>query len=218
LGFDLFDITYIARLASGAKIVVTNSRSNVRTWDDIVKASKKAPVKIAITGFGASNHVASILLIDATGLAARPVIFDGTAGANAALIRGDVLLGLNSLDSLQNLINAGELRPILTFSEKSEYPGVNNVKEIGFPELVEPLKSQRYLIGPPKLPAGVKKIIQDVLKSAFKDKEFLVWNQKAKMSYDPVLSGEIDPLVRKIQNFYKSKEGILREYLLEKKG
>jgi tripartite-type tricarboxylate transporter receptor subunit TctC len=218
LGFNLFDITFVARLSSGTKIVVTNSRSNLRTWDDIVKASKKAPLRIAITGFGASNHIATILLIDETGLAAKPVIFDGTAGANAALIRGDVALGLNSEDSLKSLIDAGELRPVLTFSEKSEYPGVNNVKEIGFPELVEPLKSQRYLIAPPKLPAAIKTTLQNVLKKAFADKEFLAWNEKAKMSYDPVIGPEIDLLVKKIQNFYQSKESILREYLTEKKA
>jgi tripartite-type tricarboxylate transporter receptor subunit TctC len=218
LGFNLFDITFVARLSSANKIVVTNSRSNIRTWDDIVKASKKAPLRIAITGFGASNHIASILLIDETGLAAKPVIFDGTAGANAALIRGDVALGLNSEDSLKTLIDAKELRPVLTFSEKSEYPGVNNVKEIGFPELVEPLKSQRYLIAPPRLPAAIKTTLQNVLKKAFADKEFLAWNEKAKLSYDPVIGPEIDLLVKKIQNFYQSKESILREYLTEKKA
>lgn len=218
LGFDIFDITFVARLSSANKILVTNSRSNIRTWDDIVRASKKSPVRIAITGFGASNHIATILLIDETGLVARPVIFDGTAGANAALIRGDVLLGLNSEDSLRNLIDAKELRPVLTFTEKTEYPGVNNVKEIGFPELVEPLKSQRYLIGPPKMPAGIKRTLQNVLKSTFADKELLAWNEKAKMSFAPVLGPEIDLLVKKIQKFYQSKESILREYLMEKKA
>ncbi len=218
LGFNLFDITFIARLSSANKIVVTNSRSPIRTWEDVVKASKKSPIKIAITGFGASNHVASILLIDETRLNARPVIFDGTAGANAALIRGDVLLGLNSEDSLKNLIDAKELRPVLTFSDKTDYPGVNNVKEIGYPDLVEPLKSQRYLIAPPKLPADMKKTLQDVLKKTFADKEFLAWNEKARMSFAPVIGEDVDGLVRKIQNFYKSKEGILREYLQEKKA
>jgi tripartite-type tricarboxylate transporter receptor subunit TctC len=218
LGFDLFDITFIARLSSASKVLVTGSRSNIRTWDDIVQASQKAPLRVGITGFGASNHVASILFIDTTRISARPVIFDGTAGANAALIRGDVPLGINSEDSLRNLINAKELRPILTFTEKSVYPGVPNIKEIGFPELIEPIKSQRYVIAPPKLPADKKKALEDILRKTMVDQEFLAWNKKAEMSFDPVFGPDLDNLVRNIQNFYQGKEKILREYLVEKKG
>ncbi len=217
LGFDIFDLTFIARLGSGSKVVVTNAKSPVRTWSDVVAASKKAPVRIAITGFGASNHVASILLIATTGISAKPVIFDGTAGANAALMRGDVLLGLNSEDSLKALIDAKELRPVLDFSEKSDFAGCTTVKDIGFPELVEPLKSQRYLIGPPKMPADVRKTLDKALRGAFADKEFLSWVQKTGMSYAPVFNQDIDRLVKTIQDFYKSKEGVLREYLLDKK-
>ncbi len=218
LGFDLFNITFIARLSSASKVLVTSSRSNLRSWEDLVKASQKAPIKIAITGFGASNHVASILFIDTTRLSARPVIFDGTAGANAALIRGDVPVGINSEDSLKTLIQAKELRPVLTFTEKSEYPGVPNVKEIGFPELIEPIKSQRYVIAPPGLPPEIKKTIEDILKRTMTDKEFIAWNEKADISFDPVFGPELDKLVRAIQNFYKSREKILREYLTDKKN
>lgn len=218
LGFDLFEITFIARLSSANKVLVTYNKSNLYTWDDIVKASKKAPIRIAITGFGASNHVASILFIDTTGLSAKPVIFDGTAGANAALLRGDVPLGINSEDSLKNLIEIKELRPVLTFSEKTEYPGVTNIKEIGFPELIEPIKSQRYVIAPPALPSEIKKLLEDVLKKTMVDKEFLAWNEKTGLSFAPVFDPELDKLVKDIQRFYKSKEKILREYLTDKKS
>ncbi len=218
LGFDLFEITFIARLSSASKVLVTYNKSNIYTWEDILKASKKAPLRIAITGFGASNHVASILFIDTTGLSAKPVIFDGTAGANAALLRGDVSLGINSEDSLRNLIRIKELRPVLTFSEKTEYPGVKNIKEVGFPELIEPIKSQRYLIAPPGVPKEVRKILEDVLKKTMEDKEFLAWREKAGLNYDPVFGVELDQLVKNIQSFYKNKEKILREYLVAGEG
>lgn len=217
LGFDLFEITYLARLAASNKVLVTNYKSNLNTWDDIVRASKKAPLRIAISGFGASNHVASLLFIDTTKLAAKPVIFDGAAGSNAALLRGDVPLGIQSEDSVRQLIDAKELRPVLTFSQKSKYSGVLNVKGIGFPELNDVVSSQRYVIAPPGMPANIKRILEDVLKRTMADPEFLAWNEKAEMSFDPVIGPELDPLVKNIHSFYKSKERILREYLLEKK-
>lgn len=218
LGFDLFTITYIARLAASSKVLLTNYKSNIHTWDDITKASKKSPVRIGISGFGASNHLASILFIDTTKLSAKPVIFDGQAGCNAALLRGDIPVGVASEDSVKNLIDIKELRPVLTFSEKTKYSSAPNVKEIGFPELNDVVSSQRYVIAPPGLPANIKKILEEAFKKTMVDKEFLAWNEKAGMSFDPVIGPELDKLIRGIQNFYQSKEKVIREYLGEKKS
>jgi len=218
LGFDLFSINFIGRLASAHKVLVTNKKSNLNTWDDVVKASKQAPVKIGIGGFGASNHVAAILFIGASQLAARMIMLEGTPQVNALLIRGDFPLAMHSWDSIRPLIEANELRPIVTFSEAIKYPGVPNVKEIGFPELNDILDSQRYVIAPAKLPGNVKTILEDSMKKAVADKEFIAWKEKANMSYDPVIGSEFEALIKNILTFYKSKEKILREYLVEKKS
>lgn len=216
LGFDMFEMTYLSRLAAASKVLVTSTRSNINSWDDLIKASKKNPVKLGITGFGASNHVAAVLFIDTTKLNAKPVIFDGSAGLSAALIRNDVPVGMQSEDSVKNLIDANELRPLLTFSEKTKYKTVQNVKDIGFPELNDVVSSQRYLVAPPGMPPGIKKILVKVLQAALKDKEFLAWNEKMQMSLDPVYGADLDKLVKNINKFYLSKEKTLKEYLSTK--
>jgi tripartite-type tricarboxylate transporter receptor subunit TctC len=216
LGFDMFDMTYVSRIAAAAKVLVTYERSSLNNWDDLVKLSKKNPVKLGITGFGASNHVAAVLFIDTTRLAAKPVIFDGSAGLSAALIRGDVAVGMQSEDSVKNLVDANELRPLLTFSQKTKYPQVQNVKDVGFPELNDVASSQRYVVGPPGMPPPIKKRLVDSLKAAVADKDFLTWNEKAGMSIDPVFGSDLEKLVKHIHKFYLSKEKILKEYLAEK--
>jgi tripartite-type tricarboxylate transporter receptor subunit TctC len=213
LGFDMFGLTYISRIAAAAKVLVTNSRSNVNSWDDLVKLSKKNPVKLGITGFGASNHVAAVLFIDTTKLNAKPVIFDGSSGLSAALIRGDVAVGMQSEDSVKNLVDADELRPLLTFSEKTKYSQVQNVKDIGFPELNDVVSSQRYVVAPPGMPPLVKKKLTESLKAAVTDKSFLIWNEKAGMSIDAVFGSELEILIKNIHKFYLSKERTLKEYL-----
>ena len=218
LDFDLFEINFIARLGSSNKVLVTNKKSNLFTWDDILKASKQAPVKIGIGGFGASNHVAAIMFVGTSQLAARIIIFEGTSQVNALLIRGDFPLAMHSFDSVRNLIEIKEFRPILTFSEAIKYPGVQNVKDIGFPELNEVLNSQRFVIAPPKLPKDIKKILEDAVRKAVVDKEFLEFNKKAGISYYPVIGSEFDSLIINIMGFYKSKEKVLREYLVEQKS
>ena len=218
LGFDLFKITFIARLTCNSKVLLTGGRSNLYTWDDIVKASKKAPLRIAIGNFGTANHAAVIMFTDTTKLAAKPVFFGGTAGASAALIRGDAPLGLNSLNDIRSLIDAKEIRPVLSFSEKSEYPGVPSVKDIGFPELVEAIKSQKYVIAPPAMPADIKKILQDLLKKTMEDEEFLAWSKKIGQPFEPIFGPELDKLVKEVLDFFKGKEKILKEYMTEKKS
>ena len=213
LPFDLSEITFIARLASSHKYLVTNRKSNFSTWDDVVKASKSTPVKLALSGFGGSNYIAFVFFTDTTGLALKPVIFDGTAGSNGAIIRGDVPITINSEDSLRNLIEVNELRPLLTFTERAVYPGVPTIKDIGFPELIEPVRSQRYLVAPPKLPANIKRIYEDALRKVFEDKGFLAWNEKAKVTYDPVFGSDFEKLIGIVHGFYKQKEKVLREHL-----
>jgi tripartite-type tricarboxylate transporter receptor subunit TctC len=213
LPFDFYEMTYIARLSSSHKILVATKKSDFMTWDDVVKASKSAPVKLALSGFGGSNYIAFVFFMDTTGLPLKPVIFDGTAGANSALIRGDVPISINSEDSLKNLIEIKEIRPLVTFTDQTKFPGVPTIKEVGYPELVEPVRSQRYLIAPPKLPGNIKRIYEDALKKVFADKEFIAWNQKAKITYDPVFGSDFDNLIKTIQGFYKKKEKVLRENL-----
>jgi len=217
LDFDPFKLTYLARLASSSKVLLTSSKSNLNSWDDVVKASKKAPLKISIGNYGTSNHIGVLLFVEATGLAAKPVFFGGTAGSNSALIRGDVQLGFNSEDAVKTLIEAKELRPLLTFSENTRFSGVASIKDIGYPELAEPIKSQRYVIAPPGLPTELKNILENALKKTVEDKDFLSWNEKANLNMAPVFDPDIDRLVKNIHGFYKSKEKFLTEELSQKK-
>lgn len=213
--FNLLEVTYLSRLASSHKVLVTNKQSNLLTWNDVLDASRKAPLKIAITGFGGSNHIASIFFIDALGLPAKTIMFSGTAGASSALIRGDVAIGLNSLDSLKNLIDIGEVRPVLTFTEKPVFQGVPTIKDIGHPELIEIVKSQRYVIAPPGFPAKIENILENAMRKSLADKEFIAWKEKTGISYDPVIGPEAHTLVRSIHAQYMKREKLLKTNLVK---
>jgi len=114
LGFDPFELTYLAQAASGKKMLVTGKNSNLRTWEDVEKLSKERPVKFGNATFASSNHVGTILIIDTTGISAKMILFGAGPNTYAALMRGDIDLALNNTDSLKELVDAGELRPVLT--------------------------------------------------------------------------------------------------------
>lgn len=218
LGFDPFDLTYLAGLSSGKKVLVTGKKSNLRTWDDLVKASQKAPLKIGINAFGASNHVAAIMFVETTHLAARLVFAQGAAQVNSLLIRGDFPLAMQAWDSCLPLISAKEILPVLTFSREIEYPGAQSIKEIGFPDLMEVLNSQRYIIAPPKVPASIKNILEDALRKSMEEKEFIAWSEKVGQSFIPVIGPDFDKVVKRYISFYKSNEAIIRKYLIPEKS
>jgi tripartite-type tricarboxylate transporter receptor subunit TctC len=212
LSFDAFELTLIGKLGGASKVLATNKKSNLHTWDDVIKASKKAPIDISVAGFGSSNHLAAIFLIEAAKLEAKPIVASGSSESIAALMRGDVPIGIYPVDTLKRLIDANEVRPLLTLTNE-KYFGVPNAKEIGFPELIESTQSQRYVIAPPKLPASIKKTLVDALKKTVADKEFLALNEKVGLGIDPVIGPEFDQMFKDVYNFFKTKEKLIREYI-----
>lgn len=213
LGFDPFDLTFICRVAASPKVLITNGRSNIRSWDDLVKLSKKNSVKIGVTGFGTANHITSFVLPETTGLNAKPVIFEGSAGLSAAMIRQDVPVGMYSEDSVGSLVDAGELRPLLTFSEKTRWKTAQNVKDIGFPELNDVMSAQRYAVAPPGVPQSIRKMLATALQKALMDKGFLAWNEKMQICIDPAVGADLDKIIKNNQKFYESKAKLLKTYL-----
>ena len=212
LSFNVFELTLIGRLGGAGKVLAANKKSNLHTWDDVIKTSKKAPIDMSVAGFGSSNHLAAIFLIEATKLEAKAIVASGSSESVAALMRGDVPIGIYPVDTLKRLIDANEVRPLLTLTNEKLF-GVPNAKEIGFPELIEATQSMRYVIAPPKLPASIKKVLVDALKKTVVDKEFLALNEKAGLGMDPLIGPEFDQKFKDIFNFFKSKEKIIRDYI-----
>lgn len=68
--FDVAMFTYLAKLDSSYKLVVTN-QNGFKSWEEAVESSKKAPLKISVGQFGRANHIAGILLKEALGLNAK---------------------------------------------------------------------------------------------------------------------------------------------------
>jgi tripartite-type tricarboxylate transporter receptor subunit TctC len=212
LSYNAFELTLLGRLGGAGKVLAANKKSNLHTWDDVIKASKKAPIDLSVAGFGSSNHLAAIFLIEAAKIEGKAIVASGSSESVAALIRGDISLGIYPVDTLKRLIDANEVRPLLTLTNEKLF-GVPNAKEIGFPQLIESTQSMRYVIAPPKLPASIKKTLTDALKKTVMDKEFLALNEKAGLGMDPLIGPEFDQKFKEIYDFFKSKEKLIREYI-----
>ena len=66
------------------------------------------------------------------------------------------------------------------------------------------------------MPANIKNTLVTALKKTVTDKEFIAWNDKVELSFDPIFPPDVDKWTRKMQEFYKQKEPLLKKYLSKK--
>jgi len=211
--FDLTKYTYLAKLLSTTKIIVTG-KNGLKSWQEAMEISKKAPLKIGVPKFGGNNHVAGILLKEALGLNAKFICSQGTPDTMAMVIRGDVHVGLASEDSISDLVQTKEVRVILTYKDTDEYPGAVTLKALGHPELDAYSSGHRFAIAPPGLPKEIASLYIEAFKRNIADKEFQEWAKRRKFHFTPLYGDSALELVNRYIQYFKNMEGTLKKYLL----
>ncbi len=213
IDFDYTKYTFLVRTGAAERVIVAK-KNTFKTWDELFKAGKTKELKMAASNFGRGYHVACILVKEATRLPARLINFPGAAENMNALVRGDVDIAMLTQESAKTMVEAGEFKALLYIAEKSAYPGVPSIADIGHPELAEPLKLQRLVIGPPNLPKPVKDTLIAAFKKVLNNKEFLEHAKKIDFDADPLYGADAEKLANKLFAYYTSQTPLLKKYLL----
>jgi len=214
IGFDVASYSFLAKLDSQNKMIVTN-KNGFNSWDEAVKMSKKTPLKIAVGQFGRGNHTAGILLKETLGLNAIFINTQSTAGNIAMIIRGDVHAGIVSEDAISNVLQSKEVKVLLTYKETDDYPGSVSLKQLGFPDIGEYAYNPRFAVGPPGLPKEIKNKLIEALKRTIMDKKIQEWSKQQKVKFTPLYGDEAREIAKKRINFYQSNEAMMRKHLQE---
>lgn len=210
--FDYTDFTFLVRSGASDRIILT-TKNGFKSWDEMMKAGRQKEIKWAASNFGQGHHVSSILVKETAKVPARLVNFPGAAENLNALLRGDVQVALVSEESAKAMIQAGELRVLTVLSGTSSYPGVPSISQLGYPELAEPLKLHRFIIGPPKMPREVTDPLLDAFRRAFADKEFLTLAKRVDFDPAPVYGAEAERIAKSLFKYYEDKTPVLKKYL-----
>ena len=96
--------------------------------------------------------------------------YKGSAAYVLAVARGDGDLTLAPVIVMKKFIQAGEIRGVFTTEEKSSVSGVPTIASLGHKNLIG-LGVDRYVLGPPGMPAPVAKTLSEALVKAMKDPE-----------------------------------------------
>ncbi|MBL8589644.1 MAG: tripartite tricarboxylate transporter substrate binding protein [Methylobacteriaceae bacterium] len=179
--YSLDSFSPIGGLVYDPMILAVRKESEFKTIADVVKFAKEKPGQLSIGTTGASGnseHLGMLQVERATGAKFNFVHFGSTAPMQQALLGGHLPVGTIGLSEGIALHRAGTLRILGAFSE-SRYPfapDVPTVKEQGIEALSG---SSRGIAGPAGIPAPILKQLQDALKSAAADPEYVENAKKA---------------------------------------
>lgn len=184
--YDMTKYTWLGRIATAGYVLAVAGRSKFRTLKDLI--ALKRPIKQAELGRGGTSYMASGVLWKTVGKKVKFITgYKSSAQYALATIRGDgdvVLLAAGSYRKYvrgkgkKRGINPSDLRAVLDLTDKkSQFPGVQNAVEAGYPSLAQ-LGLSRIVATTPKTPKRIAKVMEAALRDAVLDPEFIAWAKK----------------------------------------
>ncbi len=186
--YDMNKYTWVGRIATAGYVLAVSGRSEFKTLKDLINL--KRPVKQAELGRGGTSYMASGVLWKTVGKEVKFITgYKSSAQYALATIRGDgdvVLLATGSYrryvqgKGKKRGINPSDLRAVLELTrDKSQFPGVQNAVEAGYPSLAD-LGLSRIVATTPNTPKNIASVLETALKKAVLDPEFVAWAKKVR--------------------------------------
>src|SRR6218665_2340092 len=113
-------------------VVVVSAESPIRSFADLVEASKRQTGGVSFAVGATGYQLAVIFLANSSGLVANIVPYKGTPQAITDVIGQQVTATMSDFGTMRALIEAGKVRPILAFADRriAAIPGVPSLKDL----------------------------------------------------------------------------------------
>jgi len=182
--YDINKFTWLAHVGGSPYIAGVSAKSSIKSLDDLKKLGR--PVKCTSTGFGATAYAACQIVAKVVGFPLQMLGgYKGSAAYVLAVARGDGDLALAPVLVMKKFIQAGQIRGIFTTEKTSSVPGVPTIASLGHKNLTG-LGVDRYLLGPPGMPAAVTKTLSDALVKAMENPEAAAKAVKTGEAFEPL--------------------------------
>jgi len=216
---DYNDFTHLGAYATFFPIVIAATKSNVRfnTIQDAIAYAKANPGKVNMStaGVGQSWWVAAMSFIGGTGIKVNTIPQPGAGAMTVAQVAGGhAELGVAALGSAKSMVESGQVKFLATLGEgraPAPYDKVPTVKELGYDVSWE---STNFVMGPPKMPQDVVKVLVAAIEKAAKDPEYIKFANERNTRWEYIPPQEIVPAFDKRRVAVReimSKAGILKE-------
>lgn len=199
-------ITYLFQLDAAPSLVVVRSDGSYKTMGDM----KGKSIRFAVT---TDNTMGTNVLANALGAKGTFITYNGVPECCMAVARGDADTTWSILGSLKRQVTAleGKLKPVMLIGGDREpsLPDVPSARQMALNLEEEAFIFRHVLVGPPKVPEDVKKILIEALDKAIHDPQFAP--QMAKVGYPavPLTGADLKKIVDRASKVVEKYEKFL---------
>ncbi|MDF1592304.1 MAG: tripartite tricarboxylate transporter substrate-binding protein [Desulfobacterales bacterium] len=179
--YDLGKIEWLGRSDAEPHIIAVGKKSPFRSIKDLMEANRT--VVFSATGKGSDDFLAAAVIADALGFKLRQVVgFGGTSETNLVVVKGDVDGTQSTVGSLLNLIDSGDVIPILQVALERDprFKDVPLAIEIAPPDkkdimtaITNTFEFGRAFCTPPGVSADRVKLLREAVWGVFSDKDII---------------------------------------------
>lgn len=203
--FDIDTFTPIINQVLDPGVIYVKTDSPYKTLKDLIDDARKRPgeIKAGTTGILSDDHLAILMLEEATKVKFRIVHFDGDSPQVTALLGGQIDVNFLNVGGLTPRVKSGQLRALLVMDrEKCKfYPDVPTSVELGYPTVLS--SSTRGIVGPKGLPEPIVKRLQATFKKAMEDPEHLKNMDKAGLAIKIMMGEEYSKYIKSVHEQVK---------------
>lgn len=204
--YEIENFTWLTRIAVTPYTLAVNSKGPYTTLDALKKARG---LKYPVTSPASTAAVAGLIMANAIGLDVKLLPgYKGSAKTSLSIIRGDTHLSLFANRQYAKYAKGGDLKAVLSLEDKSPWPGVPTVGDIGHPELTA-LATERIVGTAPGTPHAIAKVLEDALVKGGYDPSIQAWAKKGKRPLNPTSAADTKKRVDHLITFYSKFKSIL---------
>lgn len=196
--YDVSDYKIIANMVKDPACIVVPTDSDINNMQDFLARSKEQSISIGYSGPGSSEALTLRQLEDDYGAQFDKVPYDGSASSIVALLGGQIESCILNVSGAINYTNDGSLKVIGVASRdrSKAYPDVETFAEEGIEVYNE---AYRGVAAPKDTPDEIVDKIDDAIKQALEDPEFIKRAEEMKMPIYYLDSDDFSKIIDEIR-------------------
>ena len=208
------DLVGIARAMDDPTFITVSSKSKYKSLDDIISASKKAPLNWGVAQIGGTEHIGLAQFAKEAGIKFKVVPFGSGAQMVQALMAGKIDATLPNVSEAANQVADGSFRALVVLADKrlKDYPNVPSSFELGIKAKCSTTRGYAVLASTPK--PVIDKLSKAFVK-AMKHEVFANYLKGAGLTVDGSVAGT-KIWDKHLKEEYKVAESALKELGLAK--
>ena len=204
--FDATEFTYLGRPTADDRLIFVGKDSPLQSMQDVIELDR--PFKMPSQGVD-DDFYGMAMLADTLGFEVEFITgYEGGADTTLAVIKGDGDGRLTSWPSAIPMLQAGDVRPILTIGEERypDYPDVPTALELASsPEKEKVLGAlmniqslHRSFFGPPGIPPEVAEEMREAIMAVVNDPEVIETANSQDLPLNPLHGAKQQEMVAEI--------------------